>query len=81
MCEDVLERLQTGVEALDGEAHHIEETAANLFDGDHSYPFLDAIASGFVEGEIVVDIEGYLLVCKWANFTSLTVVKVLEAVA
>lgn len=51
------EGLEEGVEALHGEAHDVEETAAQLLDGDEAYPLLDAIGAGLVEGKVVVYVE------------------------
>ena len=47
---DGLERFQLLIEALDGQAHHVEVAAADVFHGHHANPFLDAVGSGLVQG-------------------------------
>ena len=47
-----LQLLQLGVDALDGEAHHIVVAAIEAGDADIAYPLLNAVGAGLVEGAI-----------------------------
>ena len=48
--------LQVGVEGGEGEAHDVVVAAFDARYAHHTYPFLDAVGAGLVEGTVGVDI-------------------------
>ena len=55
------------VQALDGQAHHVEVAALDAFYGYHTYPFLYAVGACFVQWAVVGDVVGDFGFGEWGE--------------
>jgi len=53
---------------MGGKANDIKITAFYMFNAYQSYPFLDPVSSGFIEGSELIDVISDLLFREFAEF-------------